>query len=461
MDVSSANAINRQMRVKFATGKPVVQLHLQEFAKDNPKQDQNPKMTSVVQSTAAEKLTRKFISNHPDAEAYSVDKPPYSKRPSLIRLLILAAILILFFSNSQMRTIVSGSMADAFLQVTVFVAATLALVFWVENKFSFSLGEVMRENLRWQPAIASALGALPGCGGAIIVVTQFTRGYASFGAFIAVLVSTMGDAAFLLIARDPFSFLIVISVSLVSGTLTGMIVDKIHGADYLAVKIAPDIDDTDPIHQHSPSPSGFSMYRLQFVHILWIALVAIGLVAGILLAFLIDIDSLLGPLGEYSPARWFGFAGALLSISLWAFSKRPINSIGADSAAGDPLALRVIKDTNFVTGWVVIAFLLFELAVTLGGFEIGSLFKGWLMFTPLIAILVGFIPGCGPQIVVTSLYLTGAIPFSAQLANSIANDGDALFPALALAPRAAVLATVYSAIPAVIIGYGWMFVIGS
>ena len=34
--------------------------------------------------------------------------------------------------------------------------------------------------------------------------------------------------------------------------------------------------------------------------------------------------------------------------------------------------------------------------------------------------------------------------------------GDALFPALALAPKAAILATLYSAIPAVVIGYSWM-----
>jgi hypothetical protein len=59
------------------------------------------------------------------------------------------------------------------------------------------------------------------------------------------------------------------------------------------------------------------------------------------------------------------------------------------------------------------------------------------------------------QIVVTTLYLAGAIPLSAQLSNAIANDGDALFPAIALAPRAAVLATFYSAIPALIVGYGW------
>ena len=77
---------------------------------------------------------------------------------------------------------------------------------------------------------------------------------------------------------------------------------------------------------------------------------------------------------------------------------------------------------------------------------------------PLIAILFGFIPGCGPQIVVTSFYLNGYIPFSAEIGNAISNDGDALFPAIALAPRDAILATIFSAIPAVIVAYTYMFV---
>ena len=72
-----------------------------------------------------------------------------------------------------------------------------------------------------------------------------------------------------------------------------------------------------------------------------------------------------------------------------------------------------------------------------------------------MGLIVGLLPGCGPQILVTSLYIAGAAPLSAQLANAISNDGDALFPAIALAPKAALVATIYSAIPAFIVGYGY------
>jgi len=114
----------------------------------------------------------------------------------------------------------------------------------------------------------------------------------------------------------------------------------------------------------------------------------------------------------------------------------------------------VIGDTNFITAWVVFAFLAYELTVHLSGIDLGAVFQLWGPLVPLMAIAVGFLPGCGPQIVVTSLYLTGSLPLSALLGNAISNDGDALFPAIALAPRAAFVATIYSAIPALLLAYG-------
>ena len=55
----------------------------------------------------------------------------------------------------------------------------------------------------------------------------------------------------------------------------------------------------------------------------------------------------------------------------------------------------------------------------------------------------------------TTLYINGVIPFAALIGNAISNDGDALFPAIALNPRAAVVATLYSAVPALVVAYGF------
>ena len=77
---------------------------------------------------------------------------------------------------------------------------------------------------------------------------------------------------------------------------------------------------------------------------------------------------------------------------------------------------------------------------------------------PFIGVVIGMIPGCGPQIITTTLYLSGAIPLSAQIGNAISNDGDALFPAIALSPKVAMVATLYSSIPAFVVAYGYYFI---
>ena len=365
--------------------------------------------------------------------------------PNGRKLLILLVLSLLLASSAEMAHVVMQAMSDAYLAVTVFVAATLAIFYSVERLLEVDLGEAMARNTRWQPAIAAALGALPGCGGAIIVVTQYTRGYASFGALVSVLVATMGDAAFLLIARAPMMGLLVMAIGLVVGTLSGMLVDWAHGRDFLRSAKA----DADNSANIRPADGFIPPWATS----LWLALLAPGLVMGVLMAFQVDIDVLTGIDGL---TVGFGFAGAAFALLLWALSGNgnshilcPVDTTGVGE--------RVVIDTNFVTAWVVMAFLAYEISVYGFGVDVSVLFQSWAPIMPLVGILVGFIPGCGPQIVVASLYLAGAIPFSAQLSNAIANDGDALFPAIALAPRAALVATIYSAVPAFIVGYGWFF----
>jgi hypothetical protein len=362
-----------------------------------------------------------------------------------VRLAAVTAIAALAAVSPELRGLVAGAMSDAFLAVSVFVAATLWIVYGFERCFDADLGEAMARRQAWQPAIAAFLGATPGCGGAIVVVTQFVRGYASFGALISVLVATMGDAAFLLIAREPATAALVIGVSAVVGTISGMIVDRVHGRDFLMRERGGD----GAIAGLLATPPATALRYL------WTALIVPGMLIGGLLSFRVDEEAWFGPLGGTDFIVAFGVAGAALSLLMWAFS-----SSGNSQACAAPnlgMTDRVILDTNFVTAWVVMAFLAYELTVHIFGMEIGDLFRGWAAAMPAIGMLIGFVPGCGPQIVVTSLYLAGAIPLSAQFANAIANDGDALFPAIALAPRAAILATLYSAVPALILGYGWLF----
>ncbi len=377
------------------------------------------------------------------------------------RLVVPAALIALAMLSPDAGRIMFQAISEAYLQVSVFVAVTLALIYGAERVFHIDTAELLARHRRWQVPLAALLGALPGCGGAIVVVTQYVRGHISFGALVAVLSATMGDAAFLLLAREPMTALLVFSVAIVVGTLSGYLVDALHHRDFLADErakhLASQADQDDPRIQQILARRARHAGRLRPI---WIALMLPGVVFALPIALELDPNAWFGPLAAWQPVTTLGFIGGLLSLLMWGWhlSANPVHAYPGsnpnDRIEKTPsLASRIINDTNFVTVWVIAAFLFYELGVHFTGLDLASWFQIWLPLTPLIATLVGFLPGCGPQIVVTTLYLNGALPFGALLANAISNDGDALFPAIALAPKAAIVATVYTGVPALIMGY--------
>ena len=359
---------------------------------------------------------------------------------------VLAAVLMLT-AESELLDIIFASIADAYLQVSTFVAATFLIIYGLERAMNIDATAMLRRDTIWQVPVAAGLGALPGCGGAIIVVTQYVTGRLSFGGVVAALTATMGDAAFLLIAQEPLTGLAMVVLGFTVGTLSGWIINAIHGGDFLRGSATKPNAEVDFEHDDASTP---------LLDRIWLAILAPGMVLAALVAFQVDVDSMFATGGLERPATLLGVVGGVLAVSM---RLAPRFGISGDTAfsAGGGLVRRTISDTNFVTVWVIFAYLVFELSVYFLGLDLKSVFDGWALFTPMIAILLGFLPGCGPQVLVTTMYLSGIIPLSAQIGNALSNDGDALFPAIAIAPKVAIVATLYSAVPAIILAYGWMF----
>ena len=359
---------------------------------------------------------------------------------------VLAAVLMLT-AESELLDIIFVSIADAYLQVSTFVAATFLIIYGLERAMNIDATAMLRRDTIWQVPVAAGLGALPGCGGAIIVVTQYVTGRLSFGGVVAALTATMGDAAFLLIAQEPVTGLAMVVLGFTVGTLSGWIINAIHGGDFLRGSATKPDAEVDFEHDDASTP---------LLDRIWLAILAPGMVLAALVAFQVDVDSMFATGGLERPATLLGVVGGVLAVSMRLAPRFGIKGDTAFSAGGG-LVRRTISDTNFVTVWVIFAYLVFELSVYFLGLDLKSVFDGWALFTPMIAILLGFLPGCGPQVLVTTMYLSGIIPLSAQIGNALSNDGDALFPAIAIAPKVAIVATLSSAVPAIILAYGWMF----
>ncbi len=343
-------------------------------------------------------------------------------------------MILLFYSlfPGDLGEVTRTSLFDAYIQVSVFVAATLLIFFSLEHFYKIDIGILMRKGDIWQVPMASILGALPGCGGAVVVITAFARGNIRLGAMVAALISTMGDAAFLLLATEPTTYLKLMSISIFAAMISGWTVDKFHRGELYSSEIK------------NFEKVGIGNLRVRDKLFMFFA--APGLFLGILQLAQIDVNNF-GIL-----VTVLGLTGAFLSISIWVLS--PISAV---SSSKDHPFTRSSEETSFVTVWVIAGFLAYEYSYAFFGLDLEVLAEAAWVFLPILAVLVGFIPGCGPQVLVTTLYLNGIIPFAALIGNAISNDGDALFPAIALTPRMAVIATLYSAIPALIISYFFLF----
>ena len=352
-------------------------------------------------------------------------------------------ILILAFQTGNFGNVIRDSMVDAYLAVSVFVGFTLFVFIGLDSLTKFDIHSFLEKTKKLHVPIASFLGAIPGCGGAIIVVTQYIQGRISFGALVGVLTATMGDAAFLILAIEPSTGLLIFGLGIIVGTISGYVVDFIHGTSFMIANTNIELE--------------FEKLKKTFVskfNIIWLTLFLPGFIVGILLAFQIEVDDILNLPSNISIVTLLGSAGAILSIFMW--SLNPLSDFQCSTDTSRGFLSRVIDTTNFVSTWVISGFLVFEIFMYFTSIDLKLFFDLWLPFVPLIAILFGFLPGCGPQIVVATFYLNGYIPLSAELGNAISNDGDALFPAIALAPKAAILATFYSAFPAIIVAYSYM-----
>ena len=134
--------------------------------------------------------------------------------------LFICILLLLFFEET--RDILISSSSDAYIAVSSFVGVTL-LLFVILEKKNFNLQKLILQNKKFEVPICSLLGVIPGCGGAIMVMSLFTRRVVSFGGVLAALISTMGDAAFLLIATKPQAALIILPVTFIVGMISGYI----------------------------------------------------------------------------------------------------------------------------------------------------------------------------------------------------------------------------------------------
>lgn len=287
-----------------------------------------------------------------------------------------------------------------------------------------------------QVVMAAFLGLIPGCFGGFAVVGMWTHGVVSFGALLAAMISSVGDEAFVMLVQMPEKALMLFGILFVIALVVGLLVDKLGWK----VVHPRNMEQHLVVHKHEHTGKQRFTQSLKenfrnpsFTRILLITglgLFILGMSTGFFghedgAAHEASTGNLTFPIDE----AWFNSIFLIMAILMMVTF-----FFVDDHFLEEHLWKHIIRQH------VPKIFLWTFGALTLIHFLMHSVeMTDWVahnqMWVLLLAVLIGFIPESGPHLVFISLFLSGQIPFSILLANSITQDGHSTLPLLAESKR--------------------------
>ena len=386
------------------------------------------------------------------------------------------------------------ALADAFMQVGVFVAVLVGAFGWLRWRHGERIISVLERHRLWGPAIGAVLGVSPGCAGAIMVMPLFARRSVSYGTVIAALVATMGDSSWVIMAANPEMAGVVHGILFLTGLVTGYVVDLLRvrpgvreSAGGTAVERSPEpthaslsVSSRRPsvpvlaridtgieagieagIRVQPPGTLGLAMRApVDLTPVVFWMLVLTGFMVAFPTAFqMVDPVVLTSLAGGIDPYLTLGLAGTASAAVLFAVGRGKLADDSAETVGTWPhqpfgsVLRHGAHEVAFVVVWVAVAYVAWACVHVLTGFD-GSQLPLLGIAGVLVGALIGLIPGCAVQIVFTGLYVSGIVPLPTLLANALSQDGDALLPLLALDRRSALVATCITTVPGLVVGTG-------
>jgi len=266
------------------------------------------------------------------------------------------------------------------VKIILIVALLMLIIEFLELKFKGKIREKITKRPVNQYVLASLLGAVPGCMDAFFVVSLYVHGLVGFGALTAVMISTAGDEAFIMLAMIPEKALLIFAICAILGIFGGFFADKIANLIKLKTCQPCEIE----IHEEELDFRHFLKEHV-YTHVLkkhipklflWIFLTMLAvdflmknfdlgsIISNLPVFSLIVFAALVGIVPESGPHLLFLI---LFSRRLIPLSVLLVNTISQDGHGLLPLLSYSIKDTIYVQIFTT----LFALAVGIVLFLIG------------------------------------------------------------------------------------------
>lgn len=402
----------------------------------------------------------------------------------------------------------SGSILDIMTWVVFSVLFFEVINIFTKNKLYTSIEKAKY----FQPLYGSFLGSVPGCSGPIIITNLYNKRMVSLGTLTATFIATFGDAAFVILAFSPLTFLYLWIISLVVGLIFGYLLDltplgkkiqKWIDSEVVKEKTEEEVKKKfffkNVKKKNSLSLTNIDTLIMPSLFLLLIILILPGSFINMFYNSN-DIENILKPdIGVYKTEslanymmfiNWLSIITAVIFIiyyifikfikNFFYFSKNEdrrdkiivLNDEISESSVSEiahknpnieldkkfnyfDLQYETFINSIFILFWVFTGLLIFSLLFN--PFEsfwnkVFSNVEG-VFLGILFGVIVGFLPGCGPQIAFANIYIGGMLSFPAIAANSINQDGDAEFPLIATEQRTFIVMGIINGFAAFITGF--------
>ncbi len=332
----------------------------------------------------------------------------------------------------------------------------IVMMMLIESLNVSSHGDMLRRlarNRAGQVALATLLGAIPGCMGGYAAVSLYTHGAMSFGALVAMMIATCGDETFVMLAMFPVKALAIMAFLAVLAFAAGMLTDIA-----MPQRLLPRLDEScdeghasPERHQHYRADGGRSLgWRRALLFAGIAAFIAVLVYTSICGADADDPHH--GGLGLLSEG-WMNLLFAILSTGmLYVLVKAPDSFV--DGQLWRHIVCRHLPRTFAWTFGVLLIVGILTDVVDISGWISGNV-----ALMVALAALVGIIPESGPHLIFVTLYASGALPLPVLLSSCIAQDGHACLPLLAESPRSFVLAKGINCVLALCAGFAALYLL--
>jgi len=240
------------------------------------------------------------------------------------------------------------------------VTTLMTLIEYLEIKFKNKIREVLTGKPLNQYVMASLLGAIPGCMDAFLVVSLYIHGMVGFGALTAVMLSTAGDEAFIMLAMAPEAAVKIFAITIILGIIGGFLADvavkrlKIKTCEHCIIEVHEEQTGTHflkehvyghIIKKHTPRLFLWIFVPLTVVEFLIQNFDFASVISSMPVSVLIIFAALVGIVPESGPHMIFLI---LFSKGLIPFSVLLVSTLSQDGHGLLPLLSHTIKDTLYV-----------------------------------------------------------------------------------------------------------------